>query len=43
MRTMTLDLIVPGMVRAGPARWELTRSIQIVSNGTPDGLILEVS
>jgi hypothetical protein len=41
MRTMTLGLIVPRMLQALPAKWELTQSVQIVSNGTPDGPILE--
>jgi len=38
---MTLDWIMPGMLQAGYANAQLTQSIQVVSNGAPDGLILE--
>ena len=38
---MTLDLIVPRMLQAGPVNGRLTQSIQVVSNGALDGPILE--
>jgi hypothetical protein len=38
---MTLDSIVLRMLQACPANAQLTQSIRVVSNGAPDGLILD--